>query len=337
MKAIIFPEPGKIIFGDADDPVCNDGEVIIKTDRSGICGTDLHIYRNEYQNHYPLIPGHEFCGEVVEIGKNVRTIQKGDRVAVDPNINCGECYFCKRRQFNQCVNWQGIGITRAGAFAEYVAVPKQSCYKLPEQINDDQAAFIEPLSCVIHALNRLQNKAGDEVLIFGAGPMGLLLIQALKSSAASYIVVVEKESKRRTLAKDCGASLVCDTIENVQETTMDLAPYGFAIVIDATGVNTVIEKTLSFLKPYGKYLQFGVAPPDTIVKWKPYNIFRYDLTILGSFALCYTFTQAISWLEAGRIEVEPLISHQIRLTDFAQTFQEFAEGKTLKVHCLYNK
>lgn len=335
MKAIIFPEAGKLILDEVDDPVCGRDEVVVKVSRAGICGTDLHIYRNEYQNTFPIIAGHEFCGEVVETGKNVSAILKGDRVAVDPNISCGECYFCRRQQFNQCLNWQGIGITRSGAFAEYTAVPAQACYKLPPQLSDSQAAFIEPLSCVVHALNRLQSKTGDDVLIFGAGPMGLLLVQAMKWSGAAHITVVEKDHARRNLAKECGASLVCEGPEQIADKTSHIAPHGFSIVIDATGAGTVIEQALAFLKPYGKYLQFGVAPPATQVKWKPYDIFRYDWTILGSFALCYTFQQSISWLEAGRINVEPLISHCVHLSGFAQAFQEFLTGKSLKVHCIF--
>jgi len=331
VKAIIFTEPGKIVYDETADPSCEAGEVIIKVLRSGICGTDLHIYRNEYQNPFPLIPGHEFCGVIVEKGKDVSSLQKGDRVTVDPNINCGECFYCRRQRPNQCLNWQGIGITRAGGFAEYVAVPARNCYKIANHITDSQAAFVEPLSCVVHSLNRLHSRVGDDVLILGAGPMGLLWVQAMKINGASQIMIVEKEAGRRKLALEIADITVVEDIEHVHEK----APAGFAIVIDATGVPAVIGKALSFLKPYGKYLQFGVAPSGEYVQWKPYDIFRYDLTILGSFALCYTFEQAISWLHPGRINIDPLISHRVQLSDFAKVFQDFANGKTLKVHCLF--
>jgi threonine dehydrogenase-like Zn-dependent dehydrogenase len=159
-----------------------------------------------------------------------------------------------------------------------------------------------------------------------------LLVQALHHSGASQVVVVEKESNRRSLAQRMGATttLAADPIQ--MESLRELAPYGFAIVIDATGVPAVIEQALRFLKPRGQYLQFGVTPQEVTVQWSPYEIFRKDWTIIGSFALCYTFQPAIAWLANRVVDITPLVSHTLPLAEFSRAFQEFADGQTLKVH-----
>src|SRR5512143_1989821 len=332
MKAVLFPSPGQISIESVADPECTAQEVIVEVAQAGICGTDVHIYHDEYHSTFPLIAGHEFVGRVVETGRKDSWLRRGDRVAVDPNLYCGECYCCRQEQSNHCLNWQGIGITRPGAFAEYVAVPARACYQVPEEVTDTQAAFIEPLSCVIHALKRFRVWPGDEVLIFGAGPMGLLLVQALRQSGASRIVVVEKDQARRELAASMGAADALAADPDFGRRLFGLSPHGYAIVIDATGVPQVIQQALQFLKPRGQYLQFGVAPKGAAVQWEPYEIFHRDLTILGSYALCYTFQPAIAWLLNGVVNIDPLVSHVLPLSEFRQGFQDFSEGKTLKVH-----
>src|SRR5215212_6576722 len=141
MQAILFPAPETIRVEQVPDPVCAPDEVIVQIAACGICGTDVHIYRNEYMSSFPLIPGHEFSGTVIEVGQRVTDIRLGDRVAVDPNLYCGHCDFCRNEEANHCRNWQGVGITRSGGFAQYVAAPARACYLLPAQMTDAQAAF----------------------------------------------------------------------------------------------------------------------------------------------------------------------------------------------------
>ncbi len=332
MKAIVFPSPGQLSIESVAEPACSADEVIVEVAQAGICGTDLHIFRDEYHSTFPLIAGHEFVGRVVEVGRNGSWLRRGDRVAVDPNLYCGECYYCRQEQSNHCLNWQGIGITRPGAFGEFVAVPARACYQVPDTITDTQAAFVEPLSCVIHALKRCRVWPGDDVLIFGAGPMGLVLVQALRHTGASLIVVVEKDQARRALALGMGAGIALEARHDTDQQLFALSPHGYALVIDATGVPEVIQQALRYLKPRGQYLQFGVAPKAATVQWQPYEIFHRDLTILGSYALCYTFQPAIAWLTSGVVDVEPLVSHVLPLAQFEQGFRDFAEGRTIKVH-----
>lgn len=331
MRAITFPAAQSIELRNIPEPKCAPDEVVVKIRCAGLCGTDVHIHRNEYLSRFPLVPGHEFVGDVVEVGRAVTWLKTGDRVAVDPNIDCGHCDFCRRLQNNQCKNWQGIGITRQGGFAEFVAAPARLAYKVPDSIDDAGAAFIEPLSCVVHALDRLKLDAGDDVLLFGTGPIGLLLMQMLKHRGASRVVVVEKRAHRLDLARKLGATHTVPADDSTAQTLRDLAPDGFPVVADATGVPAVIEKAFDYLRPYGRFLQFGVAPRGKTVSIEPFKVFKNDWTILGSFALCYTFEPAIALLSSGVIDIGPLVSHTLPLERFEEGFNAFAAGQSLKV------
>ena len=331
MRAIVFPAPETIALERVPDPTPAPDEVVVQVAACGICGTDVHIARNEYMSTFPLIPGHEFSGKIVAVGKAVTDFKVGERVAVDPNLYCGHCDFCRNEQANHCRNWEGVGITRAGGFAEYVAAPARACYRIPDQLTDAQAAFIEPLACVIHALKRIQVPPGAQTLILGAGPMGLLLLQALRHRGASQVVMVEKQPARLELATQLGGTAI--PVNDQQGAALrDLAPYGFDLVIDATGVPAVIEQAFGYLRPRGQYLQFGVTPMDASIRLRPYDLFRNDWTVIGSFALCYTFLPAIAWLANGVVDVSKLVSHTVPMTGFAPAFHAFAAGQTLKVH-----
>lgn len=332
MQAVIFPQAETIAVERMPDPTCARDEVVVQVSRCGICGTDVHIYRNEYMSDFPLIPGHEFGGVVVEVGSDVTDVRVGDRVAVDPNLYCGHCDFCRNEQANHCLNWQGVGVTRSGGFAEYVNVPARACYHLPEGMSDLQAAFIEPLACVVHAMKRFRILPGESLLILGGGPMGMLLLQALRHNGAAQVVVVEKQPARMQLARDLGASVVVPVGPNQDAQLKEIAPRGFGVVVDATGIPAVIEHAFTYLRPRGQYLQFGVAPNHAKVQISPYDIFKNDWTILGSFALCYTFLPAIALLSSSVVKVESLVSDTAPLGSFSEVFHRFAAGQTMKVH-----
>lgn len=332
MKAIIFPESKQLELQRVDDPTCGVNDVIIEIKSCGICGTDLHIYNGEYFSDFPLIPGHEFHGRIVEVGKDVSSLKIGDRVAVDPNLYCGKCSRCRNEQANQCLNLSAVGVTRSGGFAEYVSVPQQACYPIPDSLMDTQAAFIEPLACVVYALRRMRVHPADRVLIIGAGPMGLLLVQALRHSGASLVTILEKQEERLGMAGGMGANSLVTAGAEQDEHLKSISPEGFDIVVDATGVPAVIQNAFNYLKPRGQFLQFGVTPMGAKIEIEPYLIFRNDWSIIGSFALCYTFKPAIDWLAHGVIDVNPLVSHTVGIKQFGEVFDLFGKGQTLKVH-----
>ncbi len=332
MKAVVFPAPDVVALEDVPDPVCGADDAIIEVAACGLCGTDLHIYRGEYMADYPLIPGHEFSGQVVEVGENVEDLTVGDRVTADPNLYCGHCSFCRDEQANHCLNWEGVGVTRAGGMAELVRVPARACYRLPAELSDVQGALVEPLACVVYALGRVNVRPGESVLVFGAGPMGLLLLQALRHLGASQVVVVEPRQERRALAETLGATAVFAPGGDLATVLGDLAPHGFPVVVDATGIPSVIEGAFAYLKRRGRFLQFGVADSEATITVRPYDIFQKDWEIIGSFAICYTFQRAIAWLAADAIDVSSLVSDTLPLNEFAEAMRRFEAGETLKVH-----
>jgi D-arabinitol dehydrogenase (NADP+) len=316
MKAVLINEPGKYSLTTVPRPIPGPEEVLIKVAAAGICGTDIHIFRGEYEATYPIIPGHEFSGTVVQVGSAVKYYSPGDRVTADPNIPCRRCPACQRGYANQCETLEAVGVTREGAFAEYVVVPEEVVFPIGE-MPFRAAAMVEPLACVVWGIKRVQVQPGDSAVVFGAGPMGCLVTQILKSAGASQVVVVDMVDWRLDLAKKLGAS---HTVigHKADEILLSLNPKGYQIVVDATGVGSVLENAFKYACPRGKIWIFGVVPPKEKVSFLPYEIFRKDLTILGSFAVNQTFHESIALINSGRIQVEPLISHEYPLTRFGE-------------------
>lgn len=330
MQAVVFTEREHVEVQDAPAPPAGADEVVLRVGCAGICGTDVHIFRGEYMSDFPLVPGHEFVGTVESVGRGVRDPVPGQRVVADPNLSCGACTCCRDGLANHCLNWQGVGITRPGAFAERVVVPARACHAVPDTMSDGAAAFVEPVACVVHAINRLDLRAGETALIFGAGPMGLLLMQALRHRGAAAVTIVDTRPARLDLAGQLGATRAVPAEDLA--TLRDPGPHGFDVVVDATGVPAVVQAALDWLRPGGRYLQFGVTPRDATIQLRPYDLFRHDWVLLGTFALRGTFPQAIAWMNGGVIDVEPLISHRAPLAEFPKLFAAFARGQTLKVH-----
>lgn len=292
-------------------------EVLIEVKRAGICGTDLHIWHGSYDlARYPLVPGHEFSGVVAEVGAAVHDFKPGDRVSADPNLPCYRCLFCQQRRFNQCLNLEVIGVTRAGAFAGYVAAPESAVYPIGD-LSFADAALIEPLACVVWGLEQVQVQAGDRALIFGAGPMGMLMMQALKRAGAAFVAVVDREAWRLELAERLGADAAVNAEKLSPQSFGSLAPHGFELVADATGVPKVIEGALAWVRPGGKFWVFGVAPSGAVASVSPFEIFRKDLKIIGSFALNKTFHQAIALVQGGALTLGPIVSHALSVHEFA--------------------
>jgi 2-desacetyl-2-hydroxyethyl bacteriochlorophyllide A dehydrogenase len=316
------PEKARVI--DAQQPTPGPGEVLIKVSAAGICGTDLHIFHGEYEATYPLIPGHEFSGTVAAIGDGVQRYRPGDRVTADPNIPCNRCPACQRNEPNQCENLAAIGVTRNGGFANYVVAPEGNVFPIGD-LSFAQAALIEPLACVVWGLKRIQVQAGNSALIFGAGPMGCLLLQALMHSGATTAVISDSVPWRLEQAAELGATETVLADAQQAQHLHSISPTGYDIVVDATGIPKVLEQSIGFARPRGKIWVFGVAPRDSRATFVPYDVFRKDLTIIGSFAVNRTFQESIALIQSGAVRVEPLISHRLPL-------DQFREGLELAEH-----
>ncbi|MGH3435087.1 MAG: zinc-dependent alcohol dehydrogenase family protein [Sciscionella sp.] len=328
MRAAVIDEPGKVRVGEVPDPSPATAEVIVEVGACGICGTDLHIAQGEFPpTPYPIIPGHEFSGRIVEMGAQVRGgWQVGDRVAVDPSLFCGYCGPCHAGHGNLCENWGATGDTVDGAFAEYVAVPAANCYRMPDALSWQQGALVEPISCAVHGVARIGVTAGERFLIAGAGTMGLLMQQLLQRGGAE-VTVVDRNAARLPRASRLGAGATSADISELDGETFDAA-------VDCTGASAAIESAFDALRRGGRLLIFGVAPAEARVKLSPFRIYNDEMTVLGSMAVLHSFGTALDLLADGAVDTEPLLTHALPLDEFPDALELMRSGAGLKVQVL---
>jgi D-arabinitol dehydrogenase (NADP+) len=318
MKAILIERPGRVRVVERPMPQPEANELRIRVMASGICGTDIHILRGEYLGDYPVIPGHEFSGVVERVGESVTRFQVGDRVAVEPNIACDNCYNCLHNRQNFCLNWQAIGVTRPGGLAQYVAAPEKAVFSIGD-LPFEHGAFMEPLSCVLHGIERAEIRLADRVLVFGAGPIGVLLLQAVQLQGSVEVTVVEKNPARAELTLALGAQRCFLNLEELKEDRYD-------VVIDATGYVPLMARTIDFARHGGTVLLFGVPPAGQLMELEAFKIFRKGLTVLSSFTSVRNSYQALSLLQSRRVDVAELISHRLPLADFERGVEAIEAG-----------
>ncbi|WP_424767817.1 zinc-dependent alcohol dehydrogenase family protein [Paenibacillus sp. sgz302251] len=331
MKALVIEGPRKAVIKEVPYPAPKRGEVTIQVKNVGICGTDFHIFEGEFISPYPIIPGHEFSGVIHEVGEGVTGFIPGDRVSADPSLFCGNCQFCLTHRGNQCENWGALGNTVNGSMAEFVSVPAGNVVKLPDTMSFEEGAFIEPMACVVHGMNRLQLQVGNRVLLFGAGAMGQQLIQSIARAGASELVVVDVAQEKLDLALKHGATKGVLSRDLETALSKDNYPYGFDAVVDVTGIPAVIEKALDFVGPAGKYLQFGVTADNASIRINPFKLYNKDWTLLGSMAINHTFIPAFNWIKEGRINLNPLISKTISLEETIEFLEKPKAPDLMKV------
>jgi 2-desacetyl-2-hydroxyethyl bacteriochlorophyllide A dehydrogenase len=330
MKSIVIQKPKEIILSERETPKPRPKEILIKVMASGICGTDIHIFKGEYLGSYPVIPGHEFSGVIEEVGNEITRYRVGDRVVVEPNIACGNCINCLNNRQNFCLNWQAVGVTLPGGMEQYVSVPEESVFHIGD-LPFEQGAFVEPLSCVIHGIERAKIRLSDQVLILGAGPIGILLLQMARLQGAAQLAILENNPGRVDLARKQGANLVVDRLE-------DLKLNAYDVVIDATGAIPVMNRTMDFVRNSGTILLFGVPPAGKKIELEAFKIFKKELTILSSYTSVRNSFQAVNLLRSGQVKVESLISHRLPLEEISKAFDmiENHDPKVLKVMILPN-
>ena len=341
MRAAIIDTPRKIRVGNIADPTPKPDELVIRVGACGICGTDLHVVDGDSPLvRYPIVPGHEFAGEVVAVGSNVpqsiggreTKLTVGARVAVEPNIYCGYCAFCRTGHENLCLNYTAIGVTVAGAFAEYVTVPASKAYVLPDNLSFQEAALIEPVSCAVHGMHSLNPKSGDTFLIVGAGTMGLILLQLVVRGGASKVAVVDLNTQRLQRAATLGASQTQTDINKLLEEE----PLGFDCVIDVTGVARAIEGAFPAVKRGGKFMIFGVAPQEARISLSPFRIYNDEITVLGSMAVLFSFGPALDLISGGVLNTEALLTTALPLEDFPTALNMVRKGEGVKTQILPN-
>lgn len=326
MNAFVIDEPMKCHIEDIPIPEPKEDEVVIKVMAVGLCGTDAHLLKGEYENPYPSIPGHEYSGVIHAVGKHVKNFTVGQRVAADPNIYCEACEHCKENRQNFCLDYKGLGLNVPGAFQQYMAINHRSVFDIGN-LSFTEASMAEPLACVIHGHDNARPDFGEKILIIGAGPIGLMHLQLCKMDGADMVAVADLKEENLKLAKRLGADYAILSDANLREKVYEISNSGFDLIIDCTGVPAVIEQGIKLLADEGRFLIFGVCPETALIQISPYDIFNRELKIIGSFSLKKTFKMALRQLESGHVSVEALIGEKILLEELPQKIVQFANGE----------
>jgi 2-desacetyl-2-hydroxyethyl bacteriochlorophyllide A dehydrogenase len=329
MRAVVVSGPDQADLESVKDPTPGPQDLIVAVDSCGVCGTDVHIFGGDYPAaRYPLVPGHEIAGTVVATGSEVSRDLDGRFVVVDPVVACGHCSDCRAGQTNLCRNWEGYGVTLPGGFAEYVRVRAVDAEIVPATVPPHWATLAEPLSCVLHALDRLGPvRPGQSVLVIGAGPTGLMLTRML-TAAGALVDVVERSDERRHRAPNFGARGVGASTKDLEQSQ------GWDVVIEATGSVAGFESGLAAVRRAGRFHVFGVAGPDARAAVSPYDIFARELTITGSQSLQGTLHRAVLLLSEGLLDGDWFITDRINVNDFAQALDKVRDGEGVKLQLI---
>jgi 2-desacetyl-2-hydroxyethyl bacteriochlorophyllide A dehydrogenase len=325
VKAVVIAGVGEVEVTTVPDPTPGPREVVVAVAGCGICGTDLHILDGEFAPTLPVVPGHEFAGEVVGAGADVDEVSVGDLVAVDPSLHCGECYYCRRGRGNLCERWAAIGVSTAGGAADYAVAPVANCFRLPAESDAADAALIEPLSCAVRGFDVLQPQMADHFLIYGAGTMGLMMMELAKRAGAASVSMVDLNPTRLETARLLGCTAAVTSADELDRLR------GWDVVIDCTGVVAAIEDGLSRVAPGGTFQQFGVSAEKAVARFSPFRVYNKEIRIVGSMAVLHSFERAGELFAAGVLRPDIMISDRFTLDDYRKALDQFRAGVGRKV------
>jgi threonine dehydrogenase-like Zn-dependent dehydrogenase len=322
MRAAVVRGPGDLAVTEVRDPSPRDHEVVVAVDTCGICGTDVHVLDGDYGVvRYPVIPGHEFGGVVVEVGRAVRGLATGTRVAVDPMDYCDACSMCRAGWTNMCLDGGGLGTTAPGALADYVAVNGARCEPLPEPLGLGEAGLVEPLACVLHAVDRLGPVLGQDVLVLGAGPIGLLA-SALLAMSGGRVDLVDRTAGRLAAGDRFGARRTSTSVRELDAT--------WDVVVDATGNPAAVADGLAVTRRAGRIALLGISGPGRSFPFEPFDVVARELTIVGVNSVRHTFGRAARLLAAGTLPVGLLHEPPLPLAATAEALERSRRGQGLK-------
>jgi threonine 3-dehydrogenase len=336
MRALVKAKAERGIWlEDIDKPSIGHNDVLIKVHRTAICGTDIHIFKwDDWASKtipVPMAVGHEFYGEVVECGSEVKGFSIGDRVSAEGHITCGICRNCRAGRRHLCMNTVGIGVNRAGAFSDYISVPAFNVFKLPDAISDDMASILDPLGNATHTALSF-DLVGEDVLITGAGPIGIMAVAIARYAGARHIVITDVNNYRLELARKMGASVALNVTDgSLDQTMQDLGmEEGFDVGMEMSGNPSAFRDMLRTMHHGGKIALLGIPPDETSIDWT--EVIFKGLTIKGIYGreMFETWYKMSSMLQSG-LNIEPIITHRYPLADYQEAFELMESGQSGKI------
>ncbi len=332
MKAMLLSEYKNLEIVDMPRPEIGPKDLLISVQACGICGSDIHGYDGSTGRRIPpLVMGHEASGVVEEVGSAVTLYKKGDRLTFDSTVSCGDCFFCRRGEINLCDNRRVLGVScgeyrQHGAFAQFVVVPENICYELPESFPFEHAAMIEAVSIAVHAANRTPLSLGDSAVVVGAGMIGLLVVQALRVAGCGTIIAVDLDESKLELARELGAthSLKADKVNVPDEVKSLTNGRGASVAIEVVGATPTIQTAIESVRKGGHVTLVGNISPKVEIPLQA--VVSRELTLHGSCASRGEYPECIDLMNRGLIQVEPLISLKAPLDEGPTLFQKLYAG-----------
>jgi threonine 3-dehydrogenase len=336
MKALVKTSPEKGLWlKDVDLPTVENNDLLIKVSKTSICGTDLHIYDwdkwAQKTIKVPTVLGHEFCGEVVEIGKSVQGFTLGDRIAGEGHITCGHCRNCRTDKRHLCNHISGVGVTRDGAFAEYVSIPAINAFLLPDNISDDVASILDPLGNAIHTTLAF-DLAGEDVLITGAGPIGIMAAAVAKHVGARRVIISDLNDYRLELAKKMGATHTVNVSKTpLEEYVKSIGMLeGVDVGLEMSGNPKALQSILNLIRPGSSIALLGILPDNAAIDWQ--KVIFKGLTLQGIYGRkMFETWYKMSGMLSDDLDVLPILTHSYSFEDFEEGFKAMSSGKCGKV------
>ncbi len=311
MKAAVFYGKHDLRVEEMVTPTPQKGEVLVEVKACGICGTDVHIFEGDEgaaATPAGTVLGHEFAGVVTAVGEGVCSVAVGDRVCVDPNKLCNECYYCKSGLGHFCTDMIGIGTTVHGGFAQQCCVPESQVYKVADSASFEQAAMTEPVACCLHGIDMCDISCGDTVLVMGGGMIGLIMLQLAKLKGAATIILSEPVEEKREHAKRLGADLCIDPIhEDIEAVLRDNGIERINTVIECVGRPATMQQAISLAGRKSTVMFFGLTKPQEEITVKPFEIFKKEIVLKSSFINPYTMKRALDLIASGKVDVTSMI------------------------------
>ncbi|OGR45026.1 MAG: L-threonine 3-dehydrogenase [Elusimicrobia bacterium GWA2_61_42] len=336
MKALVKAKAEKGLWlQDVPKPVIGDSEVLIKIKKTAICGTDIHIYQwDDWAQKtipVPMHVGHEFVGEIVELGKFVQGHFVGERVSGEGHIVCGHCRNCKAGHRHLCINTKGIGVNKPGCFAEFLAMPAENVFSIPEGVTDDEASILDPLGNAVHTALSF-DLIGEDVLITGAGPIGIMAGAIANHVGARHVVITDVNDYRMDLARKLGLKTVVDSRkERLPDVMKQLGmTEGFDVGLEMSGNAQAFNDMISNVKMGAKLALLGILPPNTTIPWSNVIFKALTLKCIYGREMFETWYKMCAMLTSG-LDIKPVITHHFAAKDFKEGFEIMSSGKSGKI------